>query len=124
MLFAYDITSLLIVLYAPKLGKTGLDDRVVRTRLEVYRVEYHMEDASSLLTDMDDTIPYFPEMVCFGVFSIEVGKVTGAMFLAVVVVSFVQMVGISYATMRVGYFLLCKAHLQRVILAHIMHVHI
>lgn len=70
------IYYLVLVLYAPHLGAAGLDDTDVKDRFEVFRVEYHVEDEDQSITwrDMDETIPFYPEVVFYRVFSIAVGK--------------------------------------------------
>ena len=48
----------------------------MKSRVEVYCIENHLEEAdhSNVLRDMDETIPFYPELVFYGVFSIEIGK--------------------------------------------------
>jgi hypothetical protein len=62
------------VLYAPDLGVAGLDTEDVKSRFEVYRIEYHVagDEPSTVQRDMDETIPFYPEIVCYRVFSITV----------------------------------------------------
>jgi hypothetical protein len=47
----------------------------VKTRFEVYSIENHVEahvDPSVVWRDMDDTLLFFPEIVCYKVFSLTV----------------------------------------------------
>ena len=48
----------------------------MKSRFEVYRIEYHVagDEPSTVQRDMDETIPFYPEIVCYRVFSITVGK--------------------------------------------------
>ena len=69
------ISSTCLVLYAPYFGAAGLDNDHVKNRLEVYREEYHQDDDfSTIIRDMDETIPFYPEIVFYRVFSKRVGK--------------------------------------------------
>ena len=56
------------VLYAPDLGVAGLDTEDVKSRFEVYRIEYHVEgdEPSTVQRDMDETIPFYPEIDAIG----------------------------------------------------------
>ena len=63
------------VLYSPKLGPTWLDSSDIKTRVEVYCKEYRSDkDDPSTMQDMDDTIPFYPEIVFYSVFSITIGE--------------------------------------------------
>ena len=61
---------LLAVWYAPHIGAAGLDSAYVKNRFETYCVEYHVEeeDFSKTLKEMDETIPFYPEVVFYHVF--------------------------------------------------------
>lgn len=47
----------------------------MKNRIEVYRIEYHVEEEAIgvILQEMDKTIPFHPEIVQYRVFSMEVG---------------------------------------------------
>lgn len=62
------------MLYAPDLGQSGLDFSIKR-RYEVFCQEggSGSNDSAELLQDMDDTLPFYPEIVSYRVFSITVG---------------------------------------------------
>ena len=67
--------ALFVVLYAPELGPTGLDDGDVITRFQVYCREQHCDPSDpTSVENMDEAIPFFPEVVFYKVFSIKVGK--------------------------------------------------
>ena len=106
--------SLYLVLYAPHLGEAGLDNTDVKSRFEVYRIEYHCEedDPSTVQRDMDETIPFYPEIVCYRVFSIKVGKVpqVAKCFLREWC-HLLQMINVSWATMQMAHSLSCSTPL-------------
>ena len=71
-----NLNSYISVLYAPDLGPTGLDIAKLASRFEVYKKENALGDGHSekmMLKNMDDVIPFYPEIVCYKVFSITVG---------------------------------------------------
>ena len=58
---------------AAELGDKSLDSTVLRSRREGYLLE-NDDDESLGTEDMDDIIPFYPEIVFHRVFSISVGK--------------------------------------------------
>ena len=72
------------VLYAAELGNKMLDDSVLRTRREVYCLE-NGENSSEVDADMDDTLPFYQEIVFHRVFSITVGERISSLVTAMIV---------------------------------------
>ena len=61
------------VLYAAELGSKMFDHTVLRTRHGIYCLE-NSAAASEVDIDIDDTLPFYPEIVFHRVFSITVGE--------------------------------------------------
>lgn len=77
----------MLVLYAAELGNKTLDHTVLRSRREVYCLENPVEPGGSeqlICEDMDDTLPFYPEIVFHRVFSVAVGKTISLLFTAVI----------------------------------------